>query len=76
MMREYVLDKKIDEKVKDAILTEARELDKIENVEITEDMQHIVVGAQDEDYPAVVTRILNIYCKHSKGNRISFTRFV
>ena len=76
MMREYVLDKKIDEQVKASILADARELDKIENVEITDDMKHIVVGAQDEDYPVLVARILNIYCKYSKGNHISFTRFV
>lgn len=76
MMREYVLDKKIDEKVKESILEEARALDKIENVEVTDDRKHIVVGAQDEDYPAIVTRILNIYCKYSKGDHMSFTRFV
>lgn len=76
MMREYVLDKKIDDKVKESILADAKELERIEHVEITDDYKHVIVGAQEEDYPTIVTRILNIYCKYSKGNRISFTRFV
>ena len=76
MMREYVFDKKIDETVKESILKDAKEVAHIEHVEITDDMKHIIVGAPDGDYPEVVTRILNIYCKYSKGNSISFTRFV
>nr|WP_297936189.1 hypothetical protein [uncultured Lachnoclostridium sp.] len=76
MMREYVFDKKIDEKVKESILNDAKEVAHIEHVEITDDMKHVIVGAPEEEYPVVVTRILNIYCKYSKGNLISFTRFV
>lgn len=76
MMREYVFDKKIDEKMKESILRDAKEIANIEHVEVTNDMKHIIVGAPEEEYPAVVTRILNIYCKYSKGNQISFMRFV
>jgi hypothetical protein len=76
MMREYVFDKKIDDKMKESILLDAKEVPHIEHVEVTEDMKHVIVGAPEEEYPNVVTRILNIYCKYSKGNRISFTRFV
>lgn len=75
-MREYVFDKKIDEKVKESILKNAKEIPHVEHVEITDDMKHIIVGVPEEEYPAIITQILNIYCKFSKGNRISFTRFV
>lgn len=73
MMREYVLDKKVDDKMKEDILKNAKE---VPHVEITDDMKHVIVGAPDDEYPQIVTQILNIYCKYAKGNGISFTRFV
>lgn len=76
MMREYVFDKKINDTMKESILKDVKELDRLEHVEITDDMQHIVVGAEDEDYPMLMTKILNTYCKYSRGNLISFTRFI
>lgn len=76
MMREYVFDKVVKDTVKESILKDAKELEGLEKVEITEDGKHVIVGAEEQAYPVVMTNLLNIYCKYSRGNHMSFTRFI
>lgn len=76
MLREYSMDKQINESVKESIIKEDKELEGLIQIDITEDMKHIVVDAEEESFPYVMTRVLNIYCKYAKGNNLRFIRFV
>lgn len=76
MMREYVFDKKITEDMCNKILSDAKEIKEVEKIEITEDKKHIIVGAEDKEYPTLMPKILNIYCKYSGGTLVSFCRFI
>lgn len=80
MYREYKFEQKVTREVVDELLKEAKQLEGLQDIKVTEDLAAVRVKAEVEDYPRLMERILNIasrYANYRAGNAIiTFSRFV
>ena len=75
MGRYYRLAKTITEQMASEILQEIQEMEQVEKAEFLEDNSKILVKTKEEDYPAVMTRIVNIFRRVGNGCDLSFAGF-
>nr|WP_294467404.1 hypothetical protein [uncultured Sellimonas sp.] len=75
MGRYYRVSKKLTEDMVTEILQEVTELPDVEKAEFVEDNTKILVLTQEEKYPDVMTRIVNIFSRVGKGCELSFAGF-
>ena len=75
MGRYYRLSKSITEKMAAEILREAREVENVQEAEFLEDHSKILVVTEKENYPEVMTRLVNIFSRVGRGCEISFAGF-
>lgn len=57
------------------ILQEIQEMEQVEKAEFLEDNSKILVKTKEEDYPAVMTKIVNIFRRVGNGCDLSFAGF-
>lgn len=57
------------------ILREAREVENVQEAEFLEDHSKILVVTEKENYPEVMTRLVNIFSRVGRGCEISFAGF-
>lgn len=57
------------------ILREAREVENVQEAELLEDHSKILVVTEKENYPEVMTRLVNIFSRVGRGCEISFAGF-
>ena len=75
MGRYYRLSKSITEEMAAEILREAREVENVEAAEFLEDHSKILVVTEKENYPEVMTRLVNIFSRFGRGCVSSFAGF-
>ncbi len=75
MGRYYRLAKTITEQMASEILQEIQEMEQVEKAEFLEDNSKILVKTKKEDYPAVMTKIVNIFRRVGNGCDLSFAGF-
>lgn len=75
MGRYYRLAKTITEQMASEILQEIQEMEQVEKTEFLEDNSKILVKTKEEDYPAVMTKIVNIFRRVGNGCDLSFAGF-
>ena len=75
MGRYYRLSKSITEEMAAEILREAREVENVQEAEFLEDHPKIPVVTEKENYPEVMTRLVNIFSRVGRGCEISFAGF-
>ena len=75
MGRYYRLAKTITEQMASQILQEIQEMEQVEKAEFLEDNSKILVKTKEEDYPAVMTKIVNIFRRVGNGCDLSFAGF-
>ena len=75
MGRYYRLEKTITEQMASEILQEIQEMEQVEKAEFLEDNSKILVKTKKEDYPAVMTKIVNIFRRVGNGCDLSFAGF-
>ena len=75
MGRYYRLAKTITEQMASEILQEILEMEQVEKAEFLEDNSKILVKTKEEDYPAVMTKIVNIFRRVGNGCDLSFAGF-
>ena len=75
MGRYYRLAKTITEQMASEILQEVQEMEQVEKAEFLEDNSKILVKTKEEDYPAVMTKIVNIFRRVGNGCDLSFAGF-
>lgn len=75
MGRYYRLAKTITEQMASEILQEIQEMEQVEKAEFLEDNSKILVKTKEEDYPAVITKIVNIFRRVGNGCDLSFAGF-
>ena len=75
MGRYYRLAKTITEQMASEILQEIQEMEQVEKAEFLEDNSKILVKTKEEDYPAVMTKIVNIFRRVGNGCDLSFPGF-
>ena len=75
MGRYYRLAKTITEQMASEILQEIQEMEQVEKAEFLEDNSKILVKTEEEDYPAVMTKIVNIFRRVGNGCDLSFAGF-
>ncbi len=75
MGRYYRLAKTITEQMASEILQEIQEMEQVEKAEFLEDNSKILVKTKEEDYPAVMTKIVNIFRRVGNGCDLSFAGF-
>ena len=75
MGRYYRLSKSITEEMAAEILREAREVENVQETEFLEDHSKILVATEKENYPEVMTRLVNIFSRVGRGCEISFAGF-
>ncbi len=75
MGRYYRLAKTITEQKASEILQEIQEMEQVEKAEFLEDNSKILVKTKEEDYPAVMTKIVNIFRRVGNGCDLSFAGF-
>lgn len=75
MGRYYRLSKSITEEMAAEILREAREVENVQEAELLEDHSKILVVTEKENYPEVMTRLVNIFSRVGRGCEISFAGF-
>jgi hypothetical protein len=73
--RYYRLSKSITEEMAAEILREAREVENVQEAEFLEDHSKILVVTEKENYPEVMTRLVNIFSRVGRGCEISFAGF-
>ena len=57
------------------IVREAREVEKVRKAEFLEDCSKILVVTEKENYPEVMTKLVNIFSRVGRGCEISFAGF-
>lgn len=57
------------------ILQEILEMEQVEKAEFLEENSKILVKTKEEDYPAVMTKIVNIFRRVGNGCDLSFAGF-
>ena len=75
MGRYYRLAKTITEQMASEILQEIQEMEQVEKAEFLEVNSKILVKTKEEDYPAVMTKIVNIFRRVGNGCDLSFAGF-
>ena len=75
MGRYYRLSKSITEEMAAEILREARDVENVQEAEFLEDHSKILVVTEKENYPEVMTRLVNIFSRVGRGCEISFAGF-
>ena len=75
MGRYYRLSKSITEEMAAEIIREAREVENVREAEFLEDCSKILVVTEKENYPEVMTRLVNIFSRVGRGCEISFAGF-
>ena len=75
MGRYYRLSKSITEEMAAEIVREAREVENVQEAEFLEDHSKILVVTEKENYPEVMTRLVNIFSRVGRGCEISFAGF-
>lgn len=75
MGRIYRLAKQITEEEAAEVLRELREVDGVEEADITEDRSMLKVKTADELYPSVMSKAVNICRRVARGTDLSFVRF-
>lgn len=75
MGRYYRLSKSITEEMAAEILREAREVENVQEAELLEDYSKILVVTEEENYPEVMTKLVNIFSRVGRGCEISFAGF-
>ena len=76
MGRYYRLSKSITEEMAAEIIREAREVENVREAEFMEDCSKILVMTEKENYPEVMTKLVNIFSRVGRGCEISFAGFV
>lgn len=77
MTREYEFAKKVTKEQADLIVEEGKELEKVQNVTVTEDGSDLIVTvAQTEDFQPVMERFVNIVARLTGGNTFTFVKFI
>jgi hypothetical protein len=74
MSRVYGFTKKVTEEQSEQILGEGTALDGVKAIRI-DDLSTLVVSAEEEDFPSVMERLVNIVARLTGGNAFSFERF-
>lgn len=75
MGRYYKLSKKITEDMAAEILKETLAIEEVEKAEFQEENSKIMVLTEKDNYPDVMTRIVNICSRIGKGCELSFAGF-
>ena len=75
MGRYYRLSKSITEEMAAEIIREAREVENVREAEFLEDCSKILVATEEENYPEVMSRLVNIFSRVGRGCEISFAGF-
>ena len=75
MGRYYRLSKSITEEMAAEIIREAREVENVREAEFLEDCSKILVMTEEENYPEVMTKLVNIFSRVGRGCEISFAGF-
>lgn len=75
MGRYYRLSKSITEEMAAEIIREAREAENVREAEFLEDCSKILVMTEKENYPEVMTKLVNIFSRVGRGCEISFAGF-
>ncbi|MDN0061844.1 hypothetical protein QVN96_10595 [Mediterraneibacter glycyrrhizinilyticus] len=75
MGRYYRLSKPITEEMAAEIVREAREVENVRKAEFLEDCSKILVVTEKENYPEVMTKLVNIFSRVGRGCEISFAGF-
>ena len=75
MGRYYRLSKSITEEMAAEIIREAREVENVREAEFLEDCSKILVMTEKENYPEVMTKLVNIFSRLGRGCEISFAGF-
>ena len=75
MGRYYRLSKSITEEMAAEIIREAREVENVREAEFLEDCSKILVMTEKENYPEVMTKLVNIFSRVGHGCEISFAGF-
>ena len=57
------------------IVREAREVENVRKAEFLEDCSKILVVTEKENYPEVMTKLVNIFIRVGRGCEISFAGF-
>lgn len=57
------------------IVREAREVENVRKAEFLEDCSKILVMTEKENYPEVMTKLVNIFSRVGRGCEISFAGF-
>lgn len=77
MTREYEFAKKVTKEQADLIVEEGKELEKVQNVTVTDDGSDLIVTvAQTEDFQPVMERFVNIVARLTGGNTFTFVKFI
>lgn len=75
MGRYYRLSKSITEEMAAEIIRETREVENVREAEFLEDCSKILVMTEKENYPEVMTKLVNIFSRVGRGCEISFAGF-
>jgi len=73
--RYYRLSKPITEEMAAEIVREAKEVENVREAEFLEDCSKILVVTEKENYPEVMTKLVNIFSRVGCGCEISFAGF-
>ena len=75
MGRYYRLSQSITVEMASEILREAKEVENVQEAEFLEDRSKILVVTEKENYPEVMTKLVNIFSRVGHGCEISFAGF-
>ena len=73
--RYYRLSQSITVEMASEILREAKEVENVQEEEFLEDRSKILVVTEKENYPEVMTKLVNIFSRVGHGCEISFAGF-
>ena len=76
MGRFYRLNKMIKEDAQDLILNEIQDVDHVSRAWYNEDPAGLCIFADDEEYTAVMNRVVNICSREGSGAELSFAGYV
>lgn len=74
--REYTFTKTVSDEQKEAILSEGRALEGMEDMNISEDGKIMTVRCAEELFPGLMTKLVNIVARLTGGNTFSFSKFL
>nr|WP_303180467.1 hypothetical protein [Lachnoclostridium phocaeense] len=69
------MSKSITEEMAAEIIREAREVENVREAEFLEDCSKILLMTEKENYPEVMTKLVNIFSRVGRGCEISFAGF-